>query len=428
MTELRRAAAAVLDQNWTGAYTTPSTGLYPHQWSWDSAFIAIGLRHLDPARARRELISLLDAQWSDGRLPQIVYDVSRDEDYQPNAAFWRTQTPPAAPEAATAGLIQPPNHAWAAWLVHQADPDGSAQESFLANVYPRLVAWHAYLASARTTPGSELASIVHPWEAGTDNSPLWDEALAPLPRVNHEIPRPDLRHASATERPSQKEYGTYYWLAEQYRGLNCDHRSGHWQFLMEDPSLNALWAASEHMLTRMARELGADPARHEERAGALTEALHRLYQPDLGLYVARNAISGSLVPKATVNGLVPLILPTLPRVSELLDTLSGPRFLGHEAILVPSYDATAPDHDPAQYWRGPSWFNMTWLIIQGLLHHGEHRLAQQLSSTLQRVALADDFPEYVDPFTGSPHGARRFSWTAALAVDLEQLNGTGAAL
>src|SRR4051794_8610311 len=45
---LRRAAAHVLLGNWTGGSTVPSRTLYPHQWSWDSAFVTIGLRHLSP--------------------------------------------------------------------------------------------------------------------------------------------------------------------------------------------------------------------------------------------------------------------------------------------------------------------------------------------------------------------------------------------
>ena len=39
---LVRQAKAVLDFNWTGEYTMPGPRLYPHQWSWDSALIAIG--------------------------------------------------------------------------------------------------------------------------------------------------------------------------------------------------------------------------------------------------------------------------------------------------------------------------------------------------------------------------------------------------
>ena len=45
--DLVAASQAVLDANWTGASTVSSRTLYPHQWSWDSAFISIGRRWLD---------------------------------------------------------------------------------------------------------------------------------------------------------------------------------------------------------------------------------------------------------------------------------------------------------------------------------------------------------------------------------------------
>jgi hypothetical protein len=71
---LVRQARAVLDFNWTGEYTMPGPRLYPHQWSWDSAFIAIGYSHYDQERATRELRHLFEAQWKNGLLPQLVFN------------------------------------------------------------------------------------------------------------------------------------------------------------------------------------------------------------------------------------------------------------------------------------------------------------------------------------------------------------------
>ena len=48
---LHSRAAQVLEGNWTGASTVPSRGLYPHQWSWDSALTAIGYARYDQERA-----------------------------------------------------------------------------------------------------------------------------------------------------------------------------------------------------------------------------------------------------------------------------------------------------------------------------------------------------------------------------------------
>ena len=44
-----------------GAWTCPSSGIYPHQWLWDSCFVAIGLAATRPARAAGELRALLCA-------------------------------------------------------------------------------------------------------------------------------------------------------------------------------------------------------------------------------------------------------------------------------------------------------------------------------------------------------------------------------
>src|SRR5690606_41685928 len=51
-----RDALRVLIANWDGSYTVPSRTLYPHQWSWDSAFIAVGNARWSPRRARTELL------------------------------------------------------------------------------------------------------------------------------------------------------------------------------------------------------------------------------------------------------------------------------------------------------------------------------------------------------------------------------------
>ncbi len=52
---LARRAQDVLERNRCGTWTCPARGIYPHQWLWDSCFIAIGLARYDPERAAGEL-------------------------------------------------------------------------------------------------------------------------------------------------------------------------------------------------------------------------------------------------------------------------------------------------------------------------------------------------------------------------------------
>ncbi len=59
-------AAEILRENDLGGWTKAAPRLYPHQWSWDSAFIAIGLAHLDTRRAAQELRMLFKRAVDDG--------------------------------------------------------------------------------------------------------------------------------------------------------------------------------------------------------------------------------------------------------------------------------------------------------------------------------------------------------------------------
>ncbi|GAA2428715.1 MGH1-like glycoside hydrolase domain-containing protein [Streptomyces macrosporus] len=425
---LRREAARVLLTNWTGTSTVPSRTLYPHQWSWDSAFIAIGLRHLSPRRAQRELETLLGAQWADGRVPHIVFNPAVPLGaYFPSPDFWQSSTAGRAAGAPsgveTSGIVQPPVHALAAALVHERDPECSRRRGFLERVYPRLVAWHAYLLRERDFTGHGLASIVHPWESGMDNSPCWNGPLrkvVPVPAVSFR--RADLVHSDPADRPTDLDYGRYVRLAADYRGHGYRDAGTPHAFAVEDPGFNALLIASEHALAGIAAALGRDPRPHRARAEALTDSLVRhLWQPHAGMFLCRDVRADRVIEEKSVTGLLPLVAPSLPDhvASALSRTARGEHFgLGSTTALVPSYDLRGDAFDPSRYWCGPAWFNINWVVERGLRLHGATAEADALRRAVLDAAGASRFAEYVDPHTGRGRGATDFGWTAAVAIDL----------
>jgi hypothetical protein len=418
--DLRRQAVQVLHGNWEHGHTVPSRRLYPHQWSWDSAFIAIGWARTAPGRGRRELESLLAAQWADGRVPQIVFNpaVARDA-YFPGPDFWRSRDVPGAPQRETSGIVQPPVHAVAALEVHRAAP--ALGRRFLRHVYPGLKAQHDYLFRERSD-GHGLAVIVHPWESGQDNSPAWDAELARVEAGAEVLAghrRRDLDHVDAAERPTATDYARYVAIVETYRDHGYRDEPGAHRFVAVDPLFNTLLAWSEEALAEIADILGEPSDPHRERATAVRDALlARSYDPGTGHFFSLDR-HGERVTQHCVGGLAPLLLD-LPAdvVDALVAGMTGPRFALGDRVPLPSYDLTGPAFDTTRYWRGPAWINTSWLVLRGLERHGRHAEATTLRAALLNTVREQGFREYFDPLTGAGRGVADFSWSAALTLDL----------
>jgi hypothetical protein len=423
--QLWQLAVTTLDRNWRHDHTVPSRTLYPHQWSWDAGFIAIGLAQVAPGRAWQDLRSLFSAQWSDGRVPHIVFDSDGQRDrYFPGPDFWHAR---GIRPIATTGIVQPPVHALAAREVYRHAPS-SAGAAELRWLYPRLVAQQRYLTVHRNIGRTGLACLVHPWESGQDNSPAWDAALGAVPAdtaLLERYRRRDLAVSQESHRPTDIDFARYITIAQCYRsyGYVDDGPGQRYPFLVECPAFNAILAAAEHALADIAGVVGADPVPHRERAMLLTNLLaDRLFDPATGMFHARDVYTDRLSPKRCIGGLIPLILPDLPaaQAKSVLEEACSPRFGLDErmALPLPSYDRTAPDLDPVRYWRGPIWINMNWLLWRGLREHGQPALAAALRRSMIEVVRAAGCYEYFHATTGAGVGTPEFSWTAALTLDL----------
>ena len=89
--------------------------------------------------AIQELNHLLDAQWKNGLLPQIVFN-PRFGRYFPGIDLWHANESPNAPEhLRTNGIVQPPVHATATLRVYERAKDGVGARAFLEHAFPRLV-------------------------------------------------------------------------------------------------------------------------------------------------------------------------------------------------------------------------------------------------------------------------------------------------
>jgi len=434
---LVRHAKTVLDFNWTGEYTQPGPRLYPHQWSWDSALVAIGYARYDRERAEKELRHLFDAQWENGLLPQIVFNL-HFHDYFPGPGFWHASESPDAPKNhRTSGVVLPPVHATAVLALHENAGDGPGAKKFLEYVFPRLREWHEYLYRERDPEGEGLVYIRHPWESGMDNAPLWDSIMQRMQLRAGEIPsykRADTGSVSPQDRPTSASYDRFAWLVKFFADRNYDEeeiRDG-CPFLVQDVLFNALLCRSGRDLARIARVLGEDPSPFEAAASKTADAMNgKLWDEEHGCYLDHDLVSGGPIHVYFAPNLAgPLFagIPDAERAGRVVDSLENAGFgLSDEKITpVPSYDTRGFGFSPVQYWRGPVWPNIDWFLMHGLEDYGYAKQAGRLRETIINLCQEQGFHEYYDPTTGQGHGSDLFSWTAALLLDvIVQEDGKG---
>jgi Trehalase len=426
---LVRQAKAVLDYNWTGEYTQPGPRLYPHQWSWDSALIAIAYSRYDQQRATRELRHLFEAQWENGLLPQLVFN-TRFTNYFPGPNFWHAKESPYAPEhRETSGVVQPPVHATAALCVYQRAGDEARAKEFLEYAFPKLEAWHEYLYRERDPGGEGLVYIRHPWESGMDNSPMWDQVMQRLHLRAEQIPRyrrADIHTVSASDRPTNTAYDRFAYLVKFFADHGYDEAKirEDCPFLVQDVLFNSLLSRASGDLAEIARIIGKDPTPHEKLADKTKSAVdERLWDEFRGTYLDYDLVEGSPMRVYFGPNLVgPLYagIPDQARAKRVVDTLENEGFgLSDENVTpVPTYDLHGYEFSQERYWRGPVWINIDWFLMHGLEAYGYGEHAERLRQTIIGVCRDEGFYEYFDPTSGEGLGSILFSWSAALLLDV----------
>jgi hypothetical protein len=432
---LAARAAYILRDNSTGLITKASPSLYPHQWSWDAAFNAAGLAVVDLPRARLELDSLFAGQWRNGMVPHIVFD-SAATGYAPGPDQWQcarySDDAPAAP--ATSGICDPPVHAIAvARILEVAAAHGGREAErtlgWAAHLYPRLLAWHRFLARDRADKETGLMTLFHGWESGTDNSPRWDVPYGNvIPGV--ELPsydRPDRAHVSdAAQRPTDREYDRYLWLLEEAKQAGYDagmlRESG--SFQVGDVLFTAIYAAASDLLADLATRMRKpdDTAELRDYAAQARAAVFCHVDEASGLAADVDLRTGHWLVTETIAGFSPLIAGHAPEGlrRHQIDLLLGERWAGHPALKWPLPPSTSPcsaAFNPECYWRGPVWPIITWLLTWALRRDGEEIAADKLGAV--GIAQLGDctFAEYYNALTGEPLGSLNQSWTAAAALD-----------
>ncbi len=410
--EVDLMARQVLRQNDRGTYTVPNGSVYPFQWNWDSAFVAMGFATFDLDRAWCEIESLFSGQWSDGFVPHIIF-WKDDAGYFPGPAVWSSgRSPP------TSGITQPPVAASTARILWEHDAS-KMHEMRLRRLFPKMLAWHRWFASARDSQHIGLPVIVHPWESGRDNSPEWDipASSVDVSRVGA-YERRDTGHLDERMRPTRVDYDRYVALLQFGRALNWDHeRIGRESpFRVVDVGVTMILLRANRDLLFLADKLGLDDAVTELRSTVdrMERCASWLWDDEIGAYCSRDAVTGrssQLVTSASFLSFYAGVLDSARDV-RLLNHLS--RISRSVKFLLPSLDPAVPEFDARRYWRGPAWAVINYLVGNGLQSAGHYDWAERIRADTRRLIEVHGMYEYFCPLSGLGIGGDDFSWTASI--------------
>ncbi|HVU59282.1 MAG TPA: trehalase family glycosidase [Candidatus Saccharimonadales bacterium] len=433
--ELLAQAKAVLTANDRGNFTIPAEKLYPHQWLWDSCFVAIGQRHYDVERAKLELLSLLRAQWKNGMVPHIIFTPGKPQAM--HEGIWQSWLSPLSPDGiSTSGITQPPMIAEAVVRIGEKLTK-TERRSWYRQVWPALLAYHAWIYGERDPHGEGLALLIHPWETGMDNTPPWmaelSQHLLPwwirlLQRTRLDgtvsIFRSDTRTVSAAERMSNIDALALYdtQLRLRRKAYDIDRILDHSLFAIEDLLFNSVLIRANVHLHAIATALHEEvPLELRKRMKLTEQTLEELWDPYTEQYYSRDFVTHRLLKEPSVAALLPLYAGTVSaeRAKLLVKALEHEHSFG-TPFPAPSTPASSPWFNPICYWQGPSWVNINWLVIDGLERYGFGTHATALRESTLEMVGSSGCREYFNPLTGEGLGVDNFSWTAALTIDLLQ--------
>ncbi|MDI7246928.1 MAG: trehalase family glycosidase [Bacillota bacterium] len=381
------------------SYTKPSSKVYEQQWLWDSCFHAI--IHLDlgdSEQARSEIRAMLSRQVADGpdagMVPHMNYFTGGGE------ALWGTPD--------RSGITQPPMLGSAVREIARRAGD----MGFVREVFEPLCRYYSWLAARRDPDGDDLVSIIHPWESGWDNSQRWDEL-------------------AGFGEDEERNKAIRNEMCARLKGLGFDSAAAlaaGW-FDVEPVDFNCIYAENLAALAWCAQELGfADTAcDFAERARRVRKAIRsKMRDPATGLYfdIARIGGEERHIRVETPAMFFPLFagVPTAGEAPALVRRLLSPSSFWPR-YPVPTVSMEDPRFAPDRYWRGTTWVNINWFVMQGLLLYGFREAAEGLARRTVDLVLQNSLWEYYDPRTGRGLGAEDLSWSG-LVIDMITLAET----
>ena len=336
----------------------PSSHGFTKAFFWDALFSSAAASRFDPKLATGAILAQFVRQDERGYCPEHGFNY-----HVPGRNII------GAPQAPVAG-----------WAVDKYLAANGDDRAFLEEVYPILVRNHRYWQELSDQDRDGLSEWT--WSGQTaDNSPLWDEVVR------------------------RSVYAGCSWIPP-----------------IASVQLNSFLYRDANHLADFAGILGRDQeaSAYHKRAQALQDALMRIcYLPEEKRFWDYNHATGRHTRVPTFYMCWPIWagmdVPQETRRDLIENVLLDPeQFFG--PVPFPSVAYNHPAYEPAGYWRGKAWPQITYWLLEMLVAEGYTDAAKEAARRFLAVYDREDsFPENMSTDPSDPHGAgvKDYNWGVA---------------
>ncbi len=228
------------------------------------------------------------------------------------------------------------------------------------------------------------------------------------------------------QRPTDEDYDRYIYLLELFKKHDYNEAwiADKCPFLIQDTLFNSILLQADHDLVKIGEILGEDASQVSEWEKKTRKAINqKLWHPGHGIYDDFDLKSDKMIEIDTATGFIPLFAgaPSESQAQRLYDFLDSKSFCSmhnDSCFSVPNYNMEGEYFEPVNYWRGPIWININWMLQKGLQRYGFDDKARSVRADILELVKRFGFHEYFDPLKGKGYGSKDFSWTAALLLDI----------
>ena len=415
---INRAKKTLLG-NRRGGYTLPTNNkLYPAQWNWDSCFIALGYSYFNLNFALKEINTLLDGQWKDGMVPHILFHNTKTN-YYPNYTAWNCGN-----KIHSSGITQPPILATILKEILKKNKINKTQLLNIKKIIKKIKKFHEWFIQFRDPKKNGLVSILHPWESGYDNSPIWDEPMNKVKiEKNIKYKRADNKVVNPDFRPLNIDYDRYVTIKNNLRKIKYNPKKVYKSSLFNvvDVGFNSIFLKANKDLVSLLDTFGFNKTKIDNYIKLTEKNFLKLYDKKRKTFFSKDIKNNKkiYIPSITNYFVLFADLKNDKVNKELIQNLKK-----HNSKEKYFFSSIKPNHksfEEKRYWRGPVWINCNWFIYKGLKNKDKFFSDKIKNKTIQ-ILEKKGFFEYFSCKNGQPMGAKNFSWSAALYLDLKLSN------